>query len=106
MMSIGNDIILTGFKDLDEQTQADVRRIVETHVHTIKGHVGEKFNRVNLTLKGIHKRETSQKYDVNIHLRVDNKDYYAEFIDRNLLTTIDTVFEKVQKELEKHQRWK
>lgn len=104
MMSIGNDIILTGFKDLDEQTQADVKRIVETHVNTIKGHVGEKFNRVNLTLKGIHKRETSQKYDINIHLRIDNKDYYAEFVDRNIFITLDTVFEKAQKELEKCQK--
>lgn len=102
MMSIGNDIILTGFKDLDEQTQMQVKKLVETHVNTIRNHFGEKFNRVNLTLKSIHKRETSQKYDINIHLRVDNKDYYAEFVDRNLFTTIDTVFEKVQKEVEKH----
>ena len=99
-MELGENVVLSGFKEVDPSTMISVRRVVENHVQTLKGHFKEKFNKLRLTLKDVHKRETSQKYELHSHVIIDNKDFHSEHTDRNLLVGLDKVIKKVQAELE------
>ena len=99
MVEMSNNIVLSGFKEVDSAVLPVVKKIIENHVKTFTSHFGERFRKVTLHLKEVHKRETSQKFDLAIHLKVDNRDYYAEYTDRDLLIAVDKIFKKVQAEM-------
>ena len=100
MIELGGNIVLAGFKEVDPATMIIVKKIVGNHVRTLTSHLQDKFQRVKVTLKGVHKTEGSQKYELHSHLEC-GKDCHAEHTDRNLLVGIDKVFKKVQAEVEK-----
>lgn len=98
MIELGGNVVLSGFREVDPVTLIAAKKIVGNHMKTLTLHLGEKFRKITITLKPVHKRETSQKYELNVHLSAD-RDYHAEFVDRNLLTAVDTVLRKIQAEL-------
>ncbi len=93
MIELGGNITLSGFKDLDRDTMIIVKKLVGSYVKKISDK-NDKFQSLSLTLKIIHERETSEKYEVHANLTAD-KQYSTEATERNLMIAIDRVFKKI-----------
>ncbi len=68
-LELGGDIQLTGFRALDPAT-----------------------------LKIVHQREKSEKYEIHAHIKTDTT-YTADVVERNLMIGLDSVLKKVEKEM-------
>ena len=95
-LELGGNIQLTGFSDLDPATLVIVKKIVGNfvkHTSVVPG-----FQGLHMTLKGVHEREKSEKYEIHAHLKMDRV-YTAYVVERNLMVGIDSVLKKVEKEM-------
>lgn len=99
MIELGGNIVLSGFKEVDPATMIIVKKIVGNHVRTLSSHLQDKFKKISMTLKPVHKTENSQKYELHAHLEAD-KQFHAQYTDRNLLVGLDKIFKKMQAEIE------
>ena len=94
-MELGGNIVLSGFKEVDKPTMVIVKKVVGNFVkQTSQANTG--FNKLELTLKTVHERETSQMYELHSRLTVNNKDAFGNHTDRNLLVGLDKVLKKVE----------
>lgn len=96
-LELGGNIQLTGFRDLDPATLIIVKKIVGNFVK----HVSNTYNNfkgLNVTLKIVHQREKSEKYEIHAHLKTDQT-YTADVVERNLMVGLDSVLKKVEKEM-------
>lgn len=94
-IALGSNIQVTGFRDTDPATFAQVRKQVEDFVRHIST-VEKNFRGLHLTLKQIHKREKSEEYELHVLVNA-SRIHTAELVDRNLLVGIDKVFTKVER---------
>ena len=97
-MELGGNITLTGFKTLDKDTLVIVKKIVGTYVKKIS-EKNDKFQSLTITLKPIHERETSEKYELKANL-TGEKQYNSEVTDRNLMFALDKVLKKLDAVME------
>ena len=95
-LELGGNIQLTGFRDLDPATLVIVKKMVGNFVKDMSAH-NSGFRGLNMTLKTVHEREKSEKYEIHAHLKIDNV-YTAYVVERNLLVGLDSVLKKVEKE--------
>ncbi len=95
-LELGGNIQLTGFRDLDPATLVIVKKIVGNFVKDMSAH-NSGFRGLNVTLKSVHEREKSEKYEIHAHLKTDTV-YTAYVVERNLLVGLDSVLKKVEKE--------
>ena len=95
-LELGGNIQLTGFRELDPATLVIVKKIVGNFVKDMSA-TNSKFQGLHLTLKTVHEREKSEKYEIHAHLKIDTT-YTAYVVDRNLLVGLDSVLKKVEKE--------
>lgn len=95
-LELGGNIQLTGFRDLDPATLVIVKKIVGNFVKDMSTH-NSGFRGLNVTLKSVHEREKSEKYEIHAHLKTDTV-YTAYVVERNLLVGLDSVLKKVAKE--------
>lgn len=93
------NIQLTGFRDIDSSSMAVLRKIVDNHAKRIS-ELTKKMGTLHITLKPIHEREKSEKYEVHAKVVDDGKVYASEVVDRNLLVAIDSVLKKMVNELD------
>ncbi len=96
-LELGGNIQLTGFRDLDPAALVIVKKIVGNFVKEMNQH-NNNFRGLNLTLKNVHEREKSEKYEIHAHLKTD-KVYTAYVVERNLMVGLDSVLKKVEKEM-------
>jgi hypothetical protein len=96
-LELGGNIQLTGFRDLDPATLIIVKKIVGNFVKHVSSTYNN-FNGLNITLKGVHQREKSEKYEIHAHLKTDQT-YTADVVERNLMIGLDSVLKKVEKEM-------
>ena len=94
---LGGNIQLTGFRDLDPATLVIVKKVVGNFVKNVSTVTA--FNSLNVTLKSVHEREKSEKYELHAHLKTDNKVHTSYVVERNLLVGLDAVLKKVEKEM-------
>ena len=55
----------------------------------------EKFEKLSLTLKKVHEREKSEKYDVHAKMIFNGKVTASEITDRNIFFAVDSVLKKL-----------
>lgn len=94
---LGGNIQLTGFRELDPATLIIVKKVVGNfvkHISTVAA-----FQNLNITLKSVHEREKSEKYELHAHLKTDNNIHTSYVVERNLLVGLDSVLKKVEKEM-------
>ncbi|MFA6888719.1 MAG: hypothetical protein WC254_04460 [Candidatus Woesearchaeota archaeon] len=96
-MELGGNIQLTGFRELDPATMIIVKKVVGNFVKHVSSTYNN-FNGLNITLKLVHEREKSEKYEIHAHLKTDQT-YTAEVVDRNLLIGLDAALKRVEKEM-------
>lgn len=97
-ISLGGNINLVGFKELDRATMFIVRKMVGNYVRKMTDK-GAGLTDVNVTLKSVHATGPNQKFELKAKV-IDNGAVYAsEHTDRNLFVALDKVMEKVEKSI-------
>lgn len=96
---LGGNIELSGFRDVDSSSMIVLKKIVGNHARRLS-ELSEKMETLHITLKPIHEREKSEKYEVHAKLNDNGKIYAAESVDRNLFVAVDDVLKRIQSEME------
>ena len=94
-IELGGNIELTGLREIDSGTMIILKKIIGNFVKQFT-EANSKFEKIKLTLKPVHKTESSSKFEVKAQVIVDSKDYEAEITDRNLFLVIDKVLKKIE----------
>ena len=99
ILKFGGNIELTGFRVIDSSSMIVLKKIIGNHVKRIL-ELTKKMEKLHITLKSIHKREKSEKYEVHANLIDDGKIYASEVTDRILFVAVDDVLKKIVNELD------
>ena len=97
--NLGANIELSGFRDIDSSSMVVVRKIIANHLRRI-GELSRKMEKLHITLKPVHEREKSEKYEVHAKLLNNGKVFVSEITDRNLFVAVDSVLQKLTNELD------
>ena len=97
--NLGGNIELSGFRDIDSSSMVVVNKLIGNHAKRIV-ELTKKLERLHITLKPIHEREKSEKYEVHAKVVDNGKVYTSVVVDRNLLVAIDSVLKKIVNELD------
>ena len=92
-------IQLSGFSDLDLATIDIIKKNIERQFLKLE-HYTKNLRQLKLTLKIIHKKEKGELYDVTASLNDNGKIYNSNAQERNLLSVVVKVIEKLRNELD------
>lgn len=98
-IKLGGDIQLAGFRDLDSSSMDVLKKIIASHAKRI-GELAKRLEILHITLKPVHEREKSEKYEVHAKIIDDGKVYASEMTDRNLFVAVDKVLKKIVNEMD------
>ena len=96
---LGGNIELSGFRDIDVSSMIVLKKIIGNHARRLS-ELSQKMETLHITLKPIHEREKSEKYEVHAKLNNNGKLYVAESVDRNLFVAVDDVLKRISREME------
>jgi len=97
MIQLGERIEL---KDFKEHLEPGEITILKKLIGNKANHLGD-FKKLVLHLKEVHKKEKSQKFQINAQLDIDNKLYEVEATNFNLFFTVNDVLEKLKTEIKR-----
>ena len=98
-IKLGGSIELSGFRSIDSSSMIVIKKIIGNYVKRIT-ELTKKLEKLHITLKPIHEREKSEKYEVHAKIIDGGKVYASEITDRNLFVAIDGVLKKIINELD------
>mgnify|MGYP001609895911 CR=1 FL=1 len=98
-LTLGGNIQLTGFRDIDSSSMIVLKKIIGNYAKRI-AELTKKLQTLHITLKPIHEREKSEKYEIHAKVVDDGKVYASETTDRNLFVAVDDVLKKLVNELD------
>ena len=98
-VKLGGNIHLTGFRDIDGSSMVVLKKIIGNYAKRIS-ELAKKIETLHITLKPIHEREKSEKYEVHAKVVDGGKVYASETTDRNLFVAVDNVLKKVSNEMD------
>lgn len=96
---LGGNIQLTGFKAIDSSSMVVLKKIIGNYAKRI-AELAKKLETLHITLKPVHEREKSEKYEVHAMVVDGGKIYASETVDRNLFVAVDNVLKKIVNELD------
>ncbi|MBS3100681.1 hypothetical protein J4204_00945 [Candidatus Woesearchaeota archaeon] len=96
---LGGNIELAGFRDVDSSSMIVLKKVIGNHARRLS-ELAKKMETLHITLKPIHEREKSEKYEVHAKLNDNGKVYAAEAVDRNLFVAVNDVLKRIQSEME------
>ncbi|MBN2454408.1 hypothetical protein JXB11_02580 [Candidatus Woesearchaeota archaeon] len=99
-VSLGGSIQLTGFRELDRSSSIILKKIVGNYARRFS-EICQQFESLQLTMKPVHEREKSEKYEIHALLKDKGQNYAADVTDRNLFFAIDSALKKVESEISK-----
>lgn len=97
-MQLGGNIILTGFREIDGASMVVLKKIVGNYAKRMSELTG-KFEQLTLTMKPVHEKEKSEKYEIHAKLNDNGKLYTSEVTERNLFIAVDNALKKVVNEI-------
>jgi len=97
-LELGGNITLKGFSELDGASMIVLKKIVGSYVKKIT-ETTPGFENITLTMKSVHKKEDSEKFEVHGKLIAKGKIHNAEITDRNLFFSVDRVLKKLEAEI-------
>ena len=95
---LGGNIELSGFRDIDKASMAVLKKIIGNHVKRIS-ELAKKFERLHITMKAVHEKEKSEKYEIHAKLLDNGKPFLAIVVERNLFVAVDEALKKVTNEI-------
>jgi ribosome-associated translation inhibitor RaiA len=99
-LELGGNIGLTGFSELDPGTMVVVKKIVGNYAKRFS-EIEKDFEKLDLTLKIVHKKEKSAKHELHAIVSARGNKYPAEVTDLNLFFALDKVLKKVENAISK-----
>lgn len=99
MDEIKQKISLSGFRDIDSAALPMVNKIVATHAARIN-ELAKNMESLHITLKQVHEREKSEKYEIHAKVLDDGKVFVSKVTERNLLAALDKALNKVIHEMD------
>ena len=92
-------VALAGFRDIDEAAMPLVDKVIANHAKRI-GELAAGTEILHITLKRVHEREKSEKYEIHAKLLDSGKVYVSKVTERNLLTALDKALNKLINEMD------
>ena len=92
LITLGSNMELSGFGDLDSSTQLVIRKMVGNQVKKINDTIGD-FNKLSLNL---NRTEENQKYQLYGKMEMNGKVYTSEVTDQNLFFALSRVLDKLK----------
>jgi ribosome-associated translation inhibitor RaiA len=99
-LALGGNIELTGFSELEPAVMVVVKKIVGNYTKRL-GTLVDNFERLHITIKTVHHKEKSEKYEFHARVDATGKQYAAEETDFNLFFALDKVLKKLENEISK-----
>jgi ribosome-associated translation inhibitor RaiA len=99
-LELGGNIGLTGFSELDPGAMVVVKKIVGNYAKRFS-EIQKEFEKLDVSLKTVHKKETSGKCELHALVRAKGKKYSAEVTEMNLFFALDKVLKKVENSISK-----
>ena len=98
-IKLGGNIELSGFRVVDGSSMVVLKKIIGNYAKRI-AELTKRLEVLHLTLKPVHEREKSEKYEVHAKIVDDGKVYASEITERNLFVAVDTALKKIVNELD------
>lgn len=89
----------SGFRKIDSSAMDVLKRNVSKHMHRLN-ELAENIQNLHITLKTVHEREKSEKYEIIAKLNNNGKIFASEVTDRNLLAAVDSALNNVISEMD------
>lgn len=93
-----SNVELSGFKDMDEASMADLRREVEPYLKRY-GEICKGFEKLMLRMKKVHAQVHSEKYEIHASVIDKGRLYTSTVTDKNPIAAIDTALTKIEREI-------
>jgi ribosome-associated translation inhibitor RaiA len=97
-VTLGGNIELIGFRDLDPANLIVLKKIVGNSVRHFSERL-PRFERFTLAMKRVHEREHSEIYEIHARLRHEGKLTVASMEDRNLFFAVDKCIKRLETEV-------
>ncbi len=99
-VTLGGNIQLSGFSDLEPASMIVLKKIVGAHARRFSSKLSN-FELLKLSMKKVHEQEHSEKYEVRAMVVNEGKQYNSEVTERNLFFALDRAIKKVENEIGK-----
>ena len=96
-VELGGNIQLTGFKQVEPAAMVVLKKIIGGYAKKFSERC-DKFEKLGLTLKPVHKNEHSEKYELHGMVVDNGKTHTTEVVDRNLFFALSIVLKKLDSE--------
>ena len=93
-VTLGSNIELTGFKEIDGATMIVMKKMVGTYVKNIS-EKAKKFEKINITLES----KENDNFQLKVTLVDEGNEIKAEESSNNLFYALDSVLKKVESQL-------
>lgn len=98
--TLGGNIQLSGFRDMDRSSMIILKKIVGNYARRFS-EICQQFESLHLTMKAVHEREKSEKYEIHAQVVDKGEQYNAKMTDRNLFFAIDNTLKKIESGISK-----
>lgn len=95
VLSLGGNIELSGFRDIDGGSMVIVKKIVGSYAKTFSERC-KGFEKLRVHMKLVHETQKSKKYELNAILFDSGKRHTAKEINRNMFFALDSVLKKLE----------
>jgi len=100
MVELGGNIELVGFEEIDGGSMIVVKKVVGNYAKKFS-EICKQFQNLKVTLKKVHEREKSEKYELQGKLVNDGKVFNSEMTDMNLFFALDKILKAMETEVKK-----
>jgi len=97
-IQLGGNIQLSGFRDIDGASMVVLKKIIGNYARRMS-EISDKFENLSITMKPVHEKEKSEKYEIHAKLMNDGKPVVSEVVERNLFVAVDGVLKKIVNEI-------
>lgn len=94
-MQLGGNIRLSGFNEISKPELSVLKKIIGSYARKFSDNL-EGYQSLSLHLKGVHRTEASEKFEVHGKVEANGKINTSEVTDRNIFVAVDSVLKKLE----------
>lgn len=99
-LKLGGNIELSGFSELDGGIMIVLKKIVGNYAKRMSEQSSD-FEKLHITMKTIHAKEKSEKYEVKARLHKGGDVLPSEHVDRNLFVAVDNSLKGIMSSMDR-----
>ena len=98
IFQLGGNIELSGFNNLDHGILIVIKKMVGSYARKMSD-ISSNFEKLIITMKLVHEREKSEKYELHAKLMDNGKAVTSSTTDRNPFVAVDAALKKIISEI-------